>query len=239
MKKADMAVRIAKTVAIMAGICSSDDDDEFDSRNFVDGFTGKLKKKVSEFVDGIHAGEAIQGDIRVPYVFFPQDYAGEFTDGNYIGKFEVSYRHEGEPDGFQFCVGASLVSGENESQKTLWSDKSCYTVHVKSFSGERAVLNKNVNAFTIGDIGDYSIMNLLKGNAVIDEYGVDKAGDDAKANEIAEANKKFLTDEFGKMADGIKKKITTWIDDKKVISSLCTDFSDAVNQSERAKKETV
>ena len=54
MKNVDMAVRIAKTVAVTAGICSSDVDDEFDSRSFTDGFAGKMKKKVGEWVDGIH-----------------------------------------------------------------------------------------------------------------------------------------------------------------------------------------
>ena len=235
--KADMAVRTAKTVAITAGICSSDDEDDFDSRNFVDGFTGKLKKKVAEFVDGIHAGDAMSGDIRVPYVFFPQNYTGEFTDGNYVGRFEVSYIHEGEPDGFQFCIGASLLAGEGESQKSVWSDRSCYTMHVKSFSGERAVLSKSQNAFTIANIGDYSIMTLLKGEAVIDEYGVDKVAGDAKREDVAKSNREFLSDEFGKIADGIRKKVTAWIDDKKVISSLCTDLGDEVNQSERERKD--
>lgn len=234
--KADMAVRVAKTVAITAGICSSDNDGEFDSRNFTDGFTGKLKKKTGEFVDGIHAGEAIQSDIRVPYVFFPEKYCGEFTDGNYTARFELSYNPDCEADGFQFCIAASLLTATATGDETLWSDKSCYSIHVKSFSGERAVLDKHSNAFTVSNIGDCSITTILNGDAVLDEYGVDKA-DESKRQEIAKANREFLNDEFGKVAESIKKKITAWIDDNKVISSLCTDLSDEVNQHERERKE--
>ena len=41
-------------IGVWLGICSSDVDDEFDSRSFTDGFAGKMKKKVEEWVDGIH-----------------------------------------------------------------------------------------------------------------------------------------------------------------------------------------
>ena len=234
MKKVDMMVRIAKTVAITAGICSSDDDVEFDSRDFTDGFTGKIKKKVGEFVDGIHAADAISGQSRVPYIFFPDKYEGEFTDGNYVGKFDISYNLGEDQNGFVFCIGASLVTN-TEEQKTLWSDKSCYSIHVKSFSGERAVLNKQLNAFTIGNVGDYSIFTLLKGEAVIDEYGVDEVGEDSEKSKVAEENHEFILDELGKIAEGIKKKITEWIDGNKVISGLCLDMSNEVNQYERNK----
>ena len=237
MKKADMAVRIAKTVAITAGICSSDEDDEFDSRAFADGFAGKMKKKVGEYIDGIHSGDAMNGEVRVPYVFFPENYSGEFTDGKYTGKFELSYNPNCEDDGFQFCVGASLCIDGDQHNEILWSDKSCYTMHVKSFSGEHAVLNKNVNAFTIGNIGDYSIMTLLNGEGVIDEYGVDKA-DEEKKDEIAKANYEFLSDEFKKIADGIKKKIAGWLEDSKVVGSICCDIGDEVSQHERDRKES-
>lgn len=236
-KKADMAVRIAKTVAITAGICSSDEEDDFDAGAFVDGFTGKMKKKVNEYMEGIHSGDAMMGSMRIPHVFFPEDYSGEFTAGCYVGKFGLSYSPDCEPDGFRFCIGASLLKDSNGKMETLWSDKSCYTMHVKSFSGERAVLKKSPNAFTISNVGDCSMTTILGGEAVIDEYGVDSVGKDSDKSDVAKANYEFVSDELKKMSEGIRKKITAWIDDNKVISSLCTDLSDEVNQSERARKE--
>ena len=62
MKNVDMAVRIAKTVAVVAGICSSDVDDEFDSRSFTDGFAGKMKKKVGEWV-AVAACDAVANEL--------------------------------------------------------------------------------------------------------------------------------------------------------------------------------
>lgn len=235
MNKADMAVRVAKSLAVTAGICSSDVDDEFDSRNFTDGFTGKLKKKTGEWIDGIHAGDAIVNDVRVPYVFFPDKYTGEFTDGNYVARFEISYNPNCENDGFQFVIGAELTTNDIENPQKLWEDKSCYTMHVKSFSGERAVLDKHSNAFAIGNIGDWSATSLLKGDGVVDEFGVDAVPEDGDKSEVASANHKFMLDELGKMADGIQKKILAWMESHKVISGLSFDMGTEVNQHEHDK----
>ena len=241
MKNVDMAVRIAKTVAVTAGICSSDVDDEFDSRSFTDGFAGKMKKKVGEWVDGIHAGDAIVNDARVPYIFFPDKYSGEFTDGNYVAMFSIEYSPNCENDGFQFVVCAELTTNDIENPQRLWDDKSCYTMHLKSFSGERAVLDKRSNAFTVGNIGDWSVLSLLNGDGVIDEYGVDAVGDDAEKGDmdIAKANKEFMSEEFGKIADGIRKKILAWLDSHKVIGGLSFDMGTTVNQHEHDKIENV
>lgn len=238
MKKDDnIALRVAKMVAITAGICSSDNDDRFDSRAFSDGFTGKLKKKIGEYVDGIHAGDAMSNDIRVPHVFFPENYSGEFTDGNYIGKFSVAYINDCEDSGeFQFCINASLVDAGKTEPQAIWSDKYCYSLHVRSFFGERVVLSKSSNAFTVGNIGDYSIMTLLKGEAIIDEYGVDVPAKDAKAGDVANDNHEFLLKEFGIVADDIKKKVAAWIDDNKVVSVISSDVNDEVSQNERNRK---
>ena len=232
-----MAVRIAKTVAVTAGICSSDADDEFDSRNFTDGFAGKMKKKVGEWVDGIHAGDAIVDEVRIPYIFFPDKYSGEFTDGNYVAMFEISYNPNCENDGFQFAVSAELTTNDLENPQRLWDDKSCYTIHVKSFSGERAVLDKHSNAFTIGNVGDWSATSLIKGDGVIDEYGVDSVAEDADKAEIAKANHDFMLDEFDNMADGIQKKILSWLETHKVIGGLSFDMGTTVNQHEHDKAE--
>lgn len=238
MKKDDnMALRVAKTIAITAGICSSDSDDRFDSRTFSDGFTGKLKKKIGEYVDGIHAGDVMSNEIRVPHVFFPENYSGEFTDGNYIGKFGIAYINNCEDNGeFQFCINASLVDAGKQEPRAIWSDKYCYSMHVKSFSGERVVLSKSPNAFTVSNIGDYSIMTLLKGEAIIDEYGVDMPDKDAQASDVANENHEFLLKEFGIVADDIRKKIVAWIDDNKIMSVISSDVNDEVSQNERNRK---
>ena len=237
MKKADMAVRVAKTVAVTAGICSSDVDDEFDSRNFTDGFAGKMKKKIGEWVDGIHAGDAIVNEVRVPYIFFPDKYSGEFTDGNYVAMFSIEYNPNCESDGFQFVVSAELTTNDLENPQKLWEDRSCYTMHVKSFSGERAVLEKRSNAFALSNVGDWSVLTLLQGKGVIDEYGVDAVGEDVKIEESAKANHEFMLDEFGKMADGIQKKILDWLESHKVIGGLSFDMGTTVNQHEHDKLE--
>lgn len=234
--KADMAVRIAKSIAIVAGICSSDDDDEFDSRGFIDGFTGKLKKKLDEYLEGIHAGDTMNGDLRVPCVFFPEKYSGEYTAGNYIGKFDIAYNYDCEPDGLQFCIHVSLQSLGGDFDKELYGDQSCYTVHVRSFSGERAVLNKTANAFMLSNIGDYSILSLLKGEAVIDEYGIDVPGSDVDLGEIGQSNHDFIFDELKDMADDMKKKISSWVDQNKIVSKMWFDFGNMVNKNENAKK---
>lgn len=238
MKKDDnIALRVAKTIAITAGICSSDNDDRFDSRTFSDGFTGKLKKKISEYVDSIHAGDAMSNDIRVPYVFFPENYSGEFTDGNYIGKFSIAHINNCEDNNeIQFCINASLVDAGKTEPQAIWSDKYSYSMHVKSFSGERVVLSKSSNAFTVSNIGDYSIMTLLKGEAIIDEYGVDVPAKEAKAGDVANENHEFLFNEFGIVAEDIKKKIAVWIDDNKIVSVISSDVNDEIGQNERNRK---
>ena len=235
-KKVDIAERIAKQIAITAGICSSDDEDGFDSRNFIDGFTGKLKKKVDEFLDGIHAGDTIINNVRVPCVFFPEKHKGEYTEGKYVGEFEIAYSNACENDGVQFSISVSLAECEGEVRSGLMDDKSCYTVHVRSFSGERAVLKRTSNAFMVTNIGESSILSILNGDAVIDEYGVDAVGADADKKEIAEDNHKFIFDEMEKTADGIKKKISVWLDENKVISKLWFDFGNMVNKNENVKK---
>lgn len=236
MKKVDMAVRVAKTVAIMAGICSSDDEDGFDSRNFIDGFTGKLKKKVDEYLAGIHAGDTVVNGVRVPCIFFPETHKGEYTEGKYVGKFDIGYSSACEDDGVQFCVSVSLSACEGETFSGLMDDKSCYTVHIRSFSGERALLKRTSNAVMVTNIGESSVLSLLNGDAVIDEYGVDAIGEDADKQKVAKENHDFIFDEMEKTADGIRKKISAWLDENKVISKLWFDFGNMVNKNENVKK---
>lgn len=237
MEKADMAVRVAKTLAVTAGICSSDVNDEFDSRNFTDGLAGKIKKRVGEWIDGIHAGEAIVNDVRVPHLFFPSKHVGEFTEGNYVAHFEIYYNPNCENDGFQFCMSAELTTNDIEHPSKLWEDKSCYTMHIKSFSGERAVLEKHANAFALSNIGDWSILSLVNGDGVIDEYGVDAVGEDAQKEDVAKSNREFMSKEFEKIADNVRKKIAGWLEDNKVVSSICCDIGDEVSRHERGRQD--
>ena len=50
MDKTDMAVRIAKTVAVVAGLCSSDVDDECGCRSLTDGIPAKQTTSVEEWI---------------------------------------------------------------------------------------------------------------------------------------------------------------------------------------------
>lgn len=237
-----------RSIAVrVAGLASSDYDDEFDAKSFAEGFAAKADKAFHDYVGafavmGAHC-KGPDGDCKLPVPTLMVAPTGapvlyKYSDGKYTAVFALSYGGGVDDKSavmFSACVSVKCASDAGDDE--FWSDCYSYTFHVTSISGEPVSLRRRRRSFCVDAIAGRPICDYLDGKLVIDEFGVGKAAQDADPAAIGKANFIFLKDSFEKTKEKLANTLLDWEKKNSVVSTMAKDVERVISDHDRTSKE--